>query len=89
MQKLKLHVNPFSVDLCFCDGHILDVSRSLVFVKKLNESNLLSCMEPFLLLVQETGNSTGPVNGGGMGSMGGGGGSKSGSKCVAKPRKGL
>ena len=83
MQKLELHANPFSADLCLCEGH---VSRTLVFVKKLNESNLLSCIEPFLLLAQETGNSTGPVNGGGV--DGRGWGSKS-SKCVAKPSKGL
>ena len=86
MQKLELHANPFSADLCLCDSHI-DISRTLVFVKKLNESNLLSCIEPFLLLAQETGNSTGPANGGGV--DGRGWGSKSSSKCVAKPSKGL
>ena len=62
MQKLELHANPFSVNLCLGEGH---VSCTLVFVKKHNESDLLSCIEPFLLLAQETGNSTGPANGGG------------------------
>jgi len=86
MQKLKLHADPFSADLCFHDGHI-DISCSLVFAKKLDESHLLGCIEPFLLLAQETGNSTGPANGAGI--NGRGWGSKSGSKGIAEPSKGF
>jgi prepilin-type processing-associated H-X9-DG protein len=85
MQKLKLHADPLSANFCFCDGHI-DISSRLVFAKKFNKSNLLSCTEPLLLLAQETGNSTGPVIG--VGIDGRGWGSKSGGKRAAKPSNG-